>query len=95
MQSEHVQAILSGVSRSTLPAPQTVSETIVETIIVPREIARWKASEEEQGRAFAVQADNRERFQKAFARRLAVIGFRTDAEGNGIFELGHWHEPKF
>jgi hypothetical protein len=35
----------------------------------------------------AVQAENRHRFLDAFARGLAVVGFRVDAEGNGAFDL--------
>jgi hypothetical protein len=35
----------------------------------------------------AVQAENRQRFLDAFARGLAVVGFRVDDEGNGAFEL--------
>ena len=93
MQSERVQAILSGAS-SVPGAPQATPETIIETVMVPHEIARWKASESEQPRARIVQAENRQRLQEAFARGLAVIGFRTDAEGNGIFELGNWQEPR-
>jgi predicted GNAT superfamily acetyltransferase len=85
MQSERVEAILSGVS-PRLPQIQ-------QTILVPREISEWKSSPDDSGRALAVQTENRGLFQDAFARGLAVIGFRTDAEGNGIFELGDWHEP--
>jgi hypothetical protein len=33
---------------------------------------------------------NRQRFQTAFARGLAVIGFARDDAGNGTFELGRW-----
>jgi hypothetical protein len=49
---------------------------------------------EDQARALDVQTQNRKRFEEAFARGLAVIDFRTDAEGNGIFGLGPWKEPK-
>jgi hypothetical protein len=31
---------------------------------------------------------NRKKFQQAFSRGLAVVGFDRDADGNGIFELG-------
>jgi hypothetical protein len=34
-----------------------------------------------------VQAENRSRFLDAFARGLAVVGFRVDAEGNGAYDL--------
>lgn len=94
MQLERVQAILSGASSSSPNTSQPVPETIMETITVPHEIARWKASETEQQKALVVQTENRKLFQEAFARGLAVISFRTDAEGNGIFGLGHWQEPQ-
>ena len=38
--------------------------------------------------ALTVQEENRRKFQQAFARGLAVLGFTRDAQGNGIFELG-------
>jgi predicted GNAT superfamily acetyltransferase len=85
MQSERVKAILSG---SPLPIPN-----IQQTILVPREIGEWKSSPASMDRALAVQTENRQQFQNAFARGLAVIGFRTDANGNGIFELGEWRKP--
>ncbi len=79
MDSGRVQAILSG---SSYTPPQSQ-----ETIMVPKAIAEWKASAEGVSRAEAVQSDNRRRFQDAFARGLAVTGFRVDNEGNGIYEL--------
>lgn len=83
MESERVKAILSGIPYSP---PQ-----IQETIMVPKAIATWKA--ESVSRAQAVQAENRERFLAAFGRGLAVVGFQTDDEGNGIYELGRLHQP--
>jgi predicted GNAT superfamily acetyltransferase len=90
MQSERVEAILSGAPPDS---QRTVSAAIQETIVVPREVMEWKLSLKERSRALAVQTNNRRLFQDAFARGLAVIDFRTDAEGNGIFELGPWQEP--
>ena len=78
--SEHVTAPLEGRPR---PAYR-----IEERIPVPASIYAWKTSETDRDRALAVQAENRERFQRAFARGLAVVGYARDAEGNGIFELG-------
>jgi predicted GNAT superfamily acetyltransferase len=86
MQSERVGAILSGASAAT--------PDIQQTILVPHAISTWKSSMEDQARALDVQTQNRKRFEEAFARGLAVIDFRTDAEGNGIFGLGPWKEPK-
>jgi predicted GNAT superfamily acetyltransferase len=61
---------------------------IEERIQVPAAIYEWKASEAGRERALAVQMENRSKFQQAFSRGLAVVGFSRDAEGNGIFELG-------
>jgi predicted GNAT superfamily acetyltransferase len=61
---------------------------IEERIAVPAAIYAWKASTTDNRRAAAVQLENRRKFQEAFARGLAVLGFECDAEGNGVFELG-------
>lgn len=92
MQSARVEAILSSAPSSPSHIQQTIPE-IQETILVPREINEWKSSLADQARALTVQTENRKHFQDAFARGLAVIGFRKDPEGNGIFELGLWQEP--
>jgi predicted GNAT superfamily acetyltransferase len=59
-----------------------------ERIEVPATIYAWKASDRDRERAAAVQLQNRARFQDAFSRGLAVLGFDCDAQGNGVFELG-------
>ncbi|HLH34019.1 MAG TPA: GNAT family N-acetyltransferase [Alloacidobacterium sp.] len=89
MRSERVEAILAG-----RDPKQTTPSVIQERIVVPHEIGKWKSSEEDQERALAAQAENREKFEKAFAQGLAVIDFRTDEKGNGVFGLGHWQEPR-
>ncbi|HEU5352467.1 MAG TPA: GNAT family N-acetyltransferase [Terracidiphilus sp.] len=80
LDSERVTAPLEGRPR---PAYR-----IEERIPVPAAISTWKARDETRERALALQTENRERLQKAFARGLAVVGFARDAEGNGCFELG-------
>lgn len=65
-----------------------VEAAIEERIVVPASIEEWKASDRDRGRALAVQMENRSKFQHAFARGLAVVGFTRDADGNGIYELG-------
>jgi predicted GNAT superfamily acetyltransferase len=60
---------------------------IEERITVPAAMEQWKMNEGERERALAVQTENRRKFQEAFARGLAVVGFSRDAQGNGIFEL--------
>lgn len=79
MDSERVKAILNG---SPYARPE-----IQETILVPKEMSQWKASATGVSRAMAVQAENRQRFLDAFARGLAVVGFRVDQDGSGAFEL--------
>lgn len=86
MQSERVKAVLAG--KATEPV------RVEQTITVPREIYEWKSSAADHTRALEVQTGNRQLFLDAFARGLAVIGFRTDAKGNGTYELGAWQEPK-
>ena len=80
LDSPRVQAILEG-----RPASSCVVE---ERIQVPACIYAWKASEAGREQALAVQLENRQKFQEAFARGLAVVGFSRDADGNGVFELG-------
>jgi len=80
LDSPRVQAILEG---GSLRAP-----IIEERISVSASIYEWKASEAGWKRALAVQLENRRKFQQAFSRGLAVLGFVRDAAGNGTFELG-------
>ncbi|MGA3047398.1 MAG: GNAT family N-acetyltransferase [Terracidiphilus sp.] len=84
LDSPRVKAILEGSGA----AGQIAEERIQERIVVPASIYQWKASESGKERALAVQLENRRKFQQAFARGLAVLGFVRDAEGNGVFELG-------
>jgi predicted GNAT superfamily acetyltransferase len=79
LRSARVLAILRGVSPGF--------PKIEETIIVPHQIGEWKSSEANADRARAVQTENRQRFQEAFARGLAVVDFHKDTQNNGIFEL--------
>ena len=64
------------------------ARAIEERILVPASIAKWKAGEATRQRAFDVQLENQQKFQKAFSRGLAVLDFSLDAEGNGVYELG-------
>jgi predicted GNAT superfamily acetyltransferase len=68
---------------------------VEQEITVPHQIAHWRHSPVDQDRVLDIQSRNREHFEQAFARRLAVIGFRIDTEGNGVFRLGRWQEPEF
>ncbi|MGC2638237.1 MAG: GNAT family N-acetyltransferase [Acidobacteriaceae bacterium] len=83
MDSARVKAILSNSTPEQLQ--------IVETITVPKAVGEWKAASVSQ--ALALQAENRRRFESAFARGLVVTGFTVDSEGNGTFELARLQEP--
>ncbi|MGA3346952.1 MAG: GNAT family N-acetyltransferase [Terracidiphilus sp.] len=80
LDSPRVEAILEG--------RRIAAQAIEERISVPASIYQWKASETGRELALAVQLENRNRFQDAFSRGLAVVGYTVDAEGNGVFELG-------
>ncbi|HUV97439.1 MAG TPA: hypothetical protein VMV98_08205 [Acidobacteriaceae bacterium] len=86
LDSSRVQAILDG-----RPAAKHVSQ---EQIVVPASIYAWKASETDRERALAVLLANRQKFQDAFSRDLAVLDFVRDAEGNGIFEIGSFNQQE-
>jgi predicted GNAT superfamily acetyltransferase len=78
---------------STLGGKPNTVPVVEQEISVPHQIAQWRHSPADQERVFDIQTRNRERFQQAFAQQLAVVGFRIDAEGNGIYQLGQWLEP--
>jgi predicted GNAT superfamily acetyltransferase len=78
---------------STLGAKPKTVPAVEQEISVPHQIAQWRHSPADQERVLDIQTRNREHFQQAFAQQLAVVGFRIDAEGNGIYQLGQWLEP--
>ena len=84
LRSRRVEKLLDSGARPEFKVAQTLS--------VPTEIYKWKASEADRDKARDVQARNREGFLKAFAEGLAVLGYERDAAGNGKFLLGHWDE---
>jgi predicted GNAT superfamily acetyltransferase len=80
LDSAHVEAILEG---------STPHALIMEEVIhVPVAIYAWKATDAQRENARAVQTENRQKFQEAFSKGLAVLGFVRDAQGNGTYELG-------
>ena len=85
MDSDLVQAA----SKGRLPEwiVENSDHKVEERISVPAEIYAWKASETDRPRALDLLLRNRESFLKAFDRGLAVVGYTTDAAGNGSFEL--------
>jgi predicted GNAT superfamily acetyltransferase len=65
---------------------------IIERVTVPHTIYQWKQDAQQRNLARALQSSNREALESAFRRGLAVIGYETDAQGNGSFLLGPWKE---
>lgn len=59
---------------------------------VPAAIYKWKASPDERESAREVQAENAAELEAAFARGLAVLGYRRSESGDGRFLLGKWDE---
>ena len=70
------------------PAPAAATGAILQRIIVPAAIYEWKRDPDQRKLAEAVQAENREALESAFARELAVIGYERSAAGDGTFLLG-------
>jgi predicted GNAT superfamily acetyltransferase len=86
MDSDRARAAAAG-------QPFTSPQPVEETVLLPRAVMDWKEAADGREPALALQMENRERFQRAFARGLAVTGFRRDAQGNGCFELSRWMPP--
>jgi predicted GNAT superfamily acetyltransferase len=80
---------------SALGGKPVAFPAVEDEITVPHQISQWRHSPADLERVLDIQTGNREHFEQAFARQLAVIGFRIDAGGNGIFQLGRWQEPEF
>jgi predicted GNAT superfamily acetyltransferase len=79
--------------KGTLDGKPPADLVIEERVTVPASIYEWKASDVDRPRALAIHLENRHKFQRAFARGLAVVGFQRDRDGNGIFELGPADQP--
>ena len=90
LDSPHVTQTLS----AGAPSSYGSSYVIEESITVPASVYRWKASDADRSRAAHVQLENRDRFQQAFSRGLAVTGFVRDAEGNGTYQLSSFTAVK-
>ncbi len=84
MKSERVEAVLAGAARPQFRCSEQID--------VPAEIYEWKAAAEARPRALEVQQANRERFIRAFADGLSVLGYERDGRGDGRFLLGEWDE---
>jgi predicted GNAT superfamily acetyltransferase len=84
MKSKRVETVLADAQRAKFEGQTHID--------VPVEIYDWKAEATTRAQALAVQESNRERFQKAFAEGLSILGYECDTRGNGRFLLGHWDE---
>lgn len=84
LKSKRVEAVIAG-------APCEKFECRV-SLDVPSEIYELKSEVATREQALAVQEGNRERFSRAFAQGLSVLGYERDEHGNGRFLLGEWTE---
>ena len=65
---------------------------VLEQVDVPSQIYKWKASDTHRAEAGRIQANNAAALEDAFARGHSVLGYQTNAEGDGCFLLGVWDE---
>ena len=84
MKSKRVEAVLADAPRAKFDCRARID--------VPAEIYGWKAATATRAQALAVQERNREKFNRAFAEGLSVLGYERDERGNGRFLLGEWGE---
>ena len=84
MKSKRVEAVLADAPRAQFECRARID--------VPAEIYEWKAEVTTRTQALAVQERNRERFRRAFAEGLCVLGYERDGRGSGRFLLGEWDE---
>jgi predicted GNAT superfamily acetyltransferase len=84
MKSKRVEAVLADAPRAEFECRARIE--------VPAAIYEWKADAATRAQALAVQGSNRERFHRAFAEGLSVLGYERDERGNGRFLLGEWDE---
>ena len=84
MKSKRVEAVLADAPRAQFECRARID--------VPAAIYEWKAAATTRIQALAVQERNRERFKRAFAEGLSVLGYERDERGNGRFLLGEWDE---
>jgi predicted GNAT superfamily acetyltransferase len=84
MKSKRVEAVLGDAPRAEFECRARIE--------VPAAIYEWKAEAATRKQALAVQQSNRERFNRAFAEGLSVLGYDRDEHGNGRFLLGVWDE---
>jgi predicted GNAT superfamily acetyltransferase len=86
MKSKRVEAVLADAPRAMFECRARIE--------VPAAIYEWKAEAATRKQALAVQQSNRERFNRAFAEGLSVLGYERDEHGNGRFLLGDWDEAR-
>jgi predicted GNAT superfamily acetyltransferase len=86
MKSKRVEAVLADAPRAEFECRARIE--------VPAAIYEWKTEAATRKQALAVQGSNRERFKRAFAEGLSVLGYERDEHGNGRFLLGDWDEAR-
>jgi predicted GNAT superfamily acetyltransferase len=84
MKSKRVEAVLANAPRAKFECRAHFD--------VPAEVYKWKADANTRAQALAVQAGNRDRFERAFAEGLSVLGYERDEQWNGRFLLAQWDE---
>jgi predicted GNAT superfamily acetyltransferase len=70
----------------------TAEVSVLAEVEVPADVSAWKSSDEHRDKARDVQANNATALESAFSSGLSVLGYRTNAQGDGRFLLGEWDE---
>jgi len=83
LKSKRVESILKGMKSEFKP---------LKSVSIPAQIYEWKAAPATRQSAKEIQDRTRHEFLRAFAGRLAVLGYERDEKGNGKFLLGKWEE---
>lgn len=75
------------VVRMTEGQSPAAQQQIVQSVELPADLGKWKQSETDRDRAAEVQARNRDLLMRAFEMGRVIVGFHTDAAGNGFYDL--------
>ena len=81
----------AGRVRRVLEARALDGPEVEQRVAVPAQVSAWRSAGDP--RSAAVQAEIRLRLTAAFAAGLAVLRYERQADGGGVFCLGHWDEP--
>lgn len=84
----HAEWWLSSARVESFLAGRSQVLKIEKRVVVPAAVAKWKQSDATKQRAREVQIRIADELELAFGEGLAIVGFRRDESGDGVYELG-------